>query len=189
MVHEYLPEWLTGSEALAHIAKVAGCNLTKALAQLRRACSDAMVECRPRMPSEVRVAYERHGLRVPEPPGWRARYIDSPPPADDDKSFWDDFDRDCEFSGEAVRAEWPATEPAKPQDAAKSHTHTAQKENLAAWMRGYAQGFAANSKKVKREDAIAAACKAFGCTSREAEKAYEGLPFPALRNSPRRAES
>ena len=66
--------------------------------------------------------------------------------------------------------------PAIPRDAA---------QQVADWMRGYAEGFKANGKIAKRDDAVAAARKALSCTSRQAEAAFEGLPFPDLRNPPR----
>ena len=54
------------------------------------------------------------------------------------------------------------------------------------WMRGYAQGLADCGKKAKREDAIKACMKALGCTYVVAKPAYEALPHPELRNSPRK---
>jgi hypothetical protein len=58
-------------------------------------------------------------------------------------------------------------------------------ETLAAWMRGYAEGFKANGKILKREEAIRAATQSQGCRTRQAEAAFAILPHPELRNPPR----
>ena len=190
MAHNYLPQWLTGSEALAHIKRVAECSRPEAFALLQRACRDEMVECRPRMSSEDRRAYEQRGLAEPEPRGWRARYIDSDTPADNDKSFWDDFDRQCEFSGDTIREHWPDAAPAAvlAESQPENSSQADRAKTLSTWMRGYAQSVKAASKILKRDGAIDAACKEFGCTYREAEAAYEALPYPNLRNPPRIAK-
>jgi hypothetical protein len=60
-------------------------------------------------------------------------------------------------------------------------------ETLAAWMRGYAEGFKANGKTLKREEAIRAATQSQHCRTRQAEAAFAILPFPELRNPPRTA--
>ena len=53
-----------------------------------------------------------------------------------------------------------------------------------AWMLGYAHGFKANGRLVKRDEAITAIAKIIRCTTRQAEAAYEALPHPELRNPP-----
>lgn len=58
-----------------------------------------------------------------------------------------------------------------------------------AWMDGYARGVKAGGRVAKRDDAIRAAREALGCTTRQAEAAFEALPYPELRNPPRTAEA
>ena len=56
---------------------------------------------------------------------------------------------------------------------------------LGAWMLGYAEGFRAHGRLVKRDEAVHAAMESRHCTSRQAEAAYSALPYPDLRNPPR----
>jgi hypothetical protein len=62
-------------------------------------------------------------------------------------------------------------------------------ETLALWMRGYAEGFKANGKILKREEAIHAAMESQHCRYRQAEAAFASLPYPKLRNPPRTVEA
>jgi hypothetical protein len=75
--------------------------------------------------------------------------------------------------------------PAVPVTAAAKLAHSA--ETLEAWMHGYAAGFKANGKTLKREEAIRAATQSLRCRTRQAEAAFAILPFPELRNPPRTA--
>jgi hypothetical protein len=52
------------------------------------------------------------------------------------------------------------------------------------WMLGFAHGFKAHGRVVKRDEAISAIAKILRCTTRQGEAAYEALPHPELRNSP-----
>lgn len=53
------------------------------------------------------------------------------------------------------------------------------------WMEGYLTGYKeAKDAVAKRDVAIAACVHATGCTTRQAEAAYEAAPYPALRNPP-----
>jgi hypothetical protein len=54
-----------------------------------------------------------------------------------------------------------------------------------AWMRGLAQGYKILGNTLKRNDAVKVATKHLRCTTRQAEAAYEALPYPELRNPPR----
>jgi hypothetical protein len=56
---------------------------------------------------------------------------------------------------------------------------------LGSWMLGYAEGFKALGRLVKRDEAVHAAMGSRHCTSRQAEAAYAALPYPDLRNPPR----
>jgi hypothetical protein len=58
-------------------------------------------------------------------------------------------------------------------------------EAVEFWMRGLAQGFKLLKHTLKRDDAVRAATIYLSCTTREAEAAYEALPYPELRNPPR----
>ena len=53
-----------------------------------------------------------------------------------------------------------------------------------ACMFGYAHAVKTQGRVVKREEAISAMVKILGCTTRQAEAAYEALPHPELRNPP-----
>ena len=53
-----------------------------------------------------------------------------------------------------------------------------------ACMFGYASAYKATGCVVKRNEAIAVMTKITRCTTRQAEAAYEALPFPELRNPP-----
>jgi hypothetical protein len=52
------------------------------------------------------------------------------------------------------------------------------------WMQGFAHGFKANGRLVKRDEAISAIVKIIRCTTRQGEAAYEALQHPDLRNPP-----
>lgn len=54
-----------------------------------------------------------------------------------------------------------------------------------SWMRGVAQGYKLLGKTLKRDDAVKAATTHLHCTTRQAEAAFEALPYPDLRNPPR----
>lgn len=54
-----------------------------------------------------------------------------------------------------------------------------------AWMRGLAQGCKLRGAILKRVDAVKTATTHLSCTTRQAEAAYEALPYPDLRNPPR----
>jgi hypothetical protein len=77
--------------------------------------------------------------------------------------------------------------PAVPITAAARPANSA--ESLGAWMRGYAEGFKANGKILKREEAIRAATQSQCCRTRQAEAAFAMLPYPELRNPPRTTAS
>jgi hypothetical protein len=62
-------------------------------------------------------------------------------------------------------------------------------ETLALWMRGYAEGFKANGKILKREEAIHAAMESQHCRYRQAQAAFASLPYPELRNVPRTVDA
>ena len=49
---------------------------------------------------------------------------------------------------------------------------------------GYAHAVKLHGRVVKRDEAISALVKILGCTTRQAEAAYEALPHPELRNPP-----
>jgi hypothetical protein len=53
-----------------------------------------------------------------------------------------------------------------------------------ACMVGYAHAFKVHGRVVKRGEALSAMTKITGCTTRQAEAAYEALPYPELRNPP-----
>lgn len=57
--------------------------------------------------------------------------------------------------------------------------------NVGSWMRGLAQGYKLLGNTLKRDDAVRAATTHLRCTTRQAEAAYEALPYPELRNPPR----
>jgi hypothetical protein len=54
-----------------------------------------------------------------------------------------------------------------------------------SWMRGLAQGYKLLGNTLKRDDAVKAATTYLHCKTRQAEAAYEALPYPELRNPPR----
>jgi hypothetical protein len=54
-----------------------------------------------------------------------------------------------------------------------------------SWMRGLAQGYKLLGNTLKRDDAVKAATTYLRCKTRQAEAAYEALPYPELRNPPR----
>ena len=54
-----------------------------------------------------------------------------------------------------------------------------------SWMRGLAQGYKLLGNTLKRDDAVKAAMTHLRCKSRQAEAAFEALPYPELRNPPR----
>jgi len=56
---------------------------------------------------------------------------------------------------------------------------------IQSWMNKHAQEFKETGKTIKRDDAIRTAKQALGCSYREAEAAYEALPYPELRHAPR----
>lgn len=70
----------------------------------------------------------------------------------------------------------PLTTPATPTNSV---------ETIGAWMRGYAEGFKANGRLLKRDEAVRAAMASQHCRSRQAEAAFANLPYPDLRNPPR----
>ncbi len=53
-----------------------------------------------------------------------------------------------------------------------------------ALMLGFAHAFKVHGRVVKRDEAISAMVKIIRCTTRQAEAAYEALPYPELRNPP-----
>lgn|GEM_PF-3953220 len=55
------------------------------------------------------------------------------------------------------------------------------------WMRGLALGYKQFGKILKRDEAIQAATAQFHCTTRQAEAAFSALPYPELRNPPRKS--
>jgi hypothetical protein len=57
--------------------------------------------------------------------------------------------------------------------------------DVASWMRGLAQGYRLLGKTLKRDEALKAATTHLGCKTRQAEAAFEALPYPDLRNPPR----
>lgn len=59
--------------------------------------------------------------------------------------------------------------------------------SVQTWLDGYARGSKAAGKLVKRDDAITTAMRVLSCTYRDAERAFEALPYPELRNPPRKA--
>lgn len=75
---------------------------------------------------------------------------------------------------------WKPATPIRPTFVALGST-----EVLGIWMLGYAEGFKSNGRLVKREEAIRAAREKRSCTTRQAERAFEALPYPELRNPPR----
>ena len=59
---------------------------------------------------------------------------------------------------------------------------------LDSWMNGLARAYKIRGTVVKRDDAIKAATTYLGCSTRQAEAAYEALPYPELRNAPRTSQ-
>jgi hypothetical protein len=53
-----------------------------------------------------------------------------------------------------------------------------------ALMVGYAHAFKAHGRVVKRDDALTVIRQIIHCTTRQAETAFEALPYPELRNPP-----
>ncbi len=85
-----------------------------------------------------------------------------------------------------VLAKWPKQAPVDSSDAAMSKVPVHDVvEDVAGWMRRYAEGLRANGQVAKREDAISAARAALSCTVRQAAEAFKALPYPELRNPPR----